>query len=215
MIALGDNPWTLIILTLFELLLILIPPWIASKIERNTLSAQLKELGANELARINIHQTKLLILGLIFGIGLFFFGGFIYDLNILIIRHVFGEIFLKNAQENRILTTPIQPTLLQFIIILLLQIFVVAFSEEFFFRAFLIKKFNKKFKPFFSLLISSLIFTLYHTPPFIIPFITIITFFGYYFILGILLSLLYYVTDYSILQNITAHGLFNILILIF
>jgi hypothetical protein len=133
----------------------------------------------------------------------------------LIIQQIFGEIFVKYAQENRVSTTPIQPTLLQFIVILLLQIFVVALSEELFFRAFLIKKFNKKFKPWFSLLISSFIFTLYHTPPFIIPFITIITFFGYYFTLGILLSLMYYLTDYSLLQNITAHGLFNILILIF
>lgn len=215
MIELGTNPWILIILTFIEVGFIFIPPFIASKIEKNTLWMQLKELGLYKTKKFNLDQLKLAILGFLIGISLFLFGNFLYSINLTIIRHAFGEKFLQDAQSNAISTQPVEPSLPQFIIIILLQLIIVAVSEEIFFRAFLIKKFNRKFKPIFSIMIASLIFTIYHVPPFIVPIITLITYFGYYYTIGFLLSISYFYFDYSLIQNILAHGIFNILILLF
>jgi len=215
MIALGTDPWILILLTLLELSFIFIPTSIAAKAEKTTLRNQFEELGIYEIAQTNFSQIKLATLGLIIGIFLFFIGDIIYFLNISLIQELVGERFIKNAQESAISTQPVKPSILQFIIIFVLQFIVVAVSEEIFFRAFLIKKFNRKLKPIYSVLISSIFFTLYHIPPFIVPITTIITYFGYYFILGLLLSITYLSFNYSLIQNILAHGMFNVLILLF
>ncbi|MFX1502753.1 MAG: type II CAAX prenyl endopeptidase Rce1 family protein, partial [Promethearchaeota archaeon] len=86
--------------------------------------------------------------------------------------------------------------------------------EEAFFRGFLIKKLKVKLKLSYSIIFSSIIFTLYHIPPFLVPLTTIITYFGYYFAFGVLLSLVFVYFKYSLIPCSVAHSCFNILILL-
>ncbi len=98
---------------------------------------------------------------------------------------------------------------------IVLQLTIVGVCEEAFFRGFILKKIDKEWKVVYALLISSVIFTLYHVPPFIVPITTIVTYFGYYFTFGVLLSLVYIYSDYSLIPGIIAHAMYNILLMIF
>jgi membrane protease YdiL (CAAX protease family) len=215
-IDLGKDPILLISLSLLEILLILIPGLIASKIEKKTLVDELNEMGfqtkPTTLSRMLLKISSGLILGIVF----FLLSDFIifFFLNFIILN-VFGAQFLEEGINNAISTTPVNPSLLQLIIILAIQIAVVAPCEEGFFRGFLIKKARKKMKLVYSILLSSLIFTFYHVPPFLVPLSTIITFFGYYFSFGILLSLTFVLFKNSLLPSSIAHFTLNILIILF
>ncbi|MFX1427840.1 MAG: CPBP family intramembrane glutamic endopeptidase, partial [Promethearchaeota archaeon] len=103
----------------------------------------------------------------------------------------------------------------QLAILIMLQIVLVGPCEEAFFRVFLINKFKEKVKITYSIIISSIFFTLYHVPPFIVPFTTVITFFGYFFTLGILLALIFVYFDFSLIPCSIAHSFFNILLFLF
>ncbi len=131
-----------------------------------------------------------------------------------IVRNIFNSKFVEQGQSGAIGTNPIQPNIIQIIILIILQIIIVGPCEEAFFRGFLIKKIENRLKIHYSIIITSIIFALYHVPPFLVPITTIITFFGYYFTFGILLSLLFVYFKYSIIPCSIAHSCFNIFILI-
>jgi len=208
-VQLGDNPWILIGFILLETLFVIVPAFISSKVEKKTFSTLLSEMG--------FQKNKDYILKIIAGLGigvLFFFSGdyiLIFFRNI-VIENLFGAGFIKEGQEGVISTTPIQPNLIQVIIIAILQIIMVGPCEEAFFRAFLIKKIKVKFKLVYTIIISSIIFAIYHVPPFLVPLATIITFFGYYFIFGVLLALIFVYFNYSLIPCSIAHSCFNILL---
>lgn len=208
---LGENSWILITLIFLEILLVFIPAFISSKIEKKKIIDSLFEMGfeKNEDVLIKI------IAGLSTGVLLFFLGNFlIYVFRNVLIETLFGSGFVEQGQEGAIITTPIQPNIIQISIIIILQIIIVGPSEEAFFRVFIIKKLQVKIKTGYSIIISSIIFALYHVPPFIVPFSTIVTFFGYYFTLGVLLALISLWFNHSLIPNSIAHSCFNILILL-
>lgn len=210
-VQLGENSWILIGLMLLETLLTILPALIFSRLKNQSFTDVLKEMGfqKNEDLLIKV------ISGLGFGILFFFFSDYIIIFfKDFIIRNLFGAEFVNQAQEGVISTAPIQPTLIQLIILTTLQIIVVGPCEEAFFRGFLIKKFNIKLKLFYSIVISSTIFTLYHVPPFLVPVSTIITFFGYYFTFGLLLALIFVYFNYSIIPCSIAHSCFNVLLMV-
>ena len=208
-IQLGENPWYLIGLIFLEILFVIIPAFISSKIEKKSFNTLLSEMGFHK----NKDYSLKIIAGLGIGILFFFSGDFIliFFRNI-VIENLLGAGFIKEGQEGIISTTPIQPNVIQVIIIAILQIIIVGPCEEAFFRVFLIKKINGKFKVAYSILISSIIFAFYHVPPFLVPLATIITFFGYYFIFGVLLALILVYFDYSLIPCSIAHSCFNILL---
>ncbi|MHA2123195.1 MAG: CPBP family intramembrane glutamic endopeptidase, partial [Promethearchaeota archaeon] len=107
-----------------------------------------------------------------------------------------------------------QPNITQLIIIIILQILVVGPCEEAFFRGFFIKKLKERTKSIYLVLISSTLFAFYHVPPFLVPLTTVVTFFGYFFIIGVSLSLIFYYFKYSLIPVSVAHSCFNILILL-
>ena len=127
---------------------------------------------------------------------------------------LFGTQFVEQGVENAITTEPFNPTITQLIIIITIQIIIVGPCEEGFFRGFIIKKSQKKMKLIYSVILSTFIFTIYHVPPFLVPGSTIITFFGYFFTLGMLLALTFIFFKNSLLPSSIAHSMFNILILI-
>jgi len=215
-IDLGKDPILLIILSFLEILLVLIPALIASKIEKISLLDELKEMGFQRKPTTLRKMLLKVVLGILIGIGFFFVSGYIisFFVNILI-QILFGAQFVEEGVSNAISTTPINPTLIQLLILIVIQIMIVAPCEEGFFRGFIIKKSHKKMKLFYSIIFSSLIFSIYHVPPFLVPLSTIITFFGYYFTFGIFLSLIFVLFKNSLLLSSIAHFTLNILILLF
>jgi membrane protease YdiL (CAAX protease family) len=132
----------------------------------------------------------------------------------LIVENLFGTAFIEQGQEGVISTSPIQPDIFQLSILIILQIIIIGPCEEAFFRVFIIKKFQVKIKLVYSVIISSTFFAFYHVPPIIVPVATIMTFFGYYFILGVFLALIFLYFNNSLIPCSVAHSCFNILILL-
>jgi len=210
-IQLGENPWFLIGLMFLELLLIILPGLISSKIEKKPFKVVVLDMGFQKNDSLFIK----IIAGIGIGILFFFFGSYlIIFFRDFIVINIFGDQFVTQGQNGAITTTPIQPNLIQTVILVLLQIIIIGPCEEAFFRGFLIKKINEKLKLLYTIIISSVIFTLYHIPPFLVPIQTVITFFGYYCVFGILLSLMFVYFNYSIIPCMIAHSTFNIFILL-
>ncbi|UCD00871.1 MAG: CPBP family intramembrane metalloprotease [Promethearchaeota archaeon] len=208
---LGENPWLLIGLTFLELLFVIVPALISSRLEKKSFIDIMKDMGFQK----NEDLFLKILSGLSLGILFFFFGNYIIIFfRDFIIGNLFGAEFVEQAQEGAISTAPIQPTIIQLIIFVILQIIVVGPCEEAFFRGFLIKKFNTKIKLIYSIIISSICFTIYHVPPFLVPITTIITFSGYYFTFGFLLSLIFVYFNYSIIPCAVAHSCFNLLLFV-
>lgn len=215
-IDLGKDPIFLIILSFLEILLIIIPGLIASKIEKKSLLDELKEMGFQRKPTTIKKMLPKVISGLLLGIIFFFLSGYIITFFLyFIVLILFGEQFVQEGINNAISTTPVNPSIIQLIILIAIQIVIVAPCEEGFFRGFIIKKTHKKIKLLYSLLVSSVIFTIYHVPPFLVPLSTIITFFGYYFSFGMSLSLTFVLFKNSLLPSSIAHFTLNILILLF
>ncbi|HEC40368.1 hypothetical protein LCGC14_1274750 [marine sediment metagenome] len=210
-IQLGENSWILIVLILLEILFVIIPAYVSSKIEKKTFKILLHEMGFQKNEDIFLK----VIAGLSFGI-LFFFAGdlIIVFFRDIIVENLLGTGFVEEANQGAITTIPIQPSLIQLFILIILQILIIGPCEEAFFRAFLIKKLNYKMKQSYSILISSICFAFYHVPPFLVPTTTILTFFGYFFLFGVILALIFIYFNYSIIPVAIMHSLFNILILI-
>ncbi len=210
-INLGENPWILIGLMLFEIFFIVVPALLSSKLEKIPFKDAIKGMGFQKNEDIFIK----IVSGLSFGIIFFFFGNYIIIFfRDFIIGNIFSTEFVELGQEGTINTSPIQPNYIQLIILVILQIIIIGPCEEAFFRGFLIQKLKTKLKLTYSLIISSIFFTIYHIPPFLVPLTTSITFFGYYFTFGLMLSLIYVYFNYSLIPCSIAHSFFNVLILL-
>lgn len=210
-IQLGENSWILIGMMFLELILILLPALIFSRLKNQSFTAVIKDMGfqKNEDLLIKI------ISGLGFGILFFFLSNYvIVFFRDIIISNLFGDEFVEYAQEGAISTAPIQPNFIQLIFIIVLQIIIIGPCEEAFFRGFLIKRCNIKLKLIYSIIISSTLFAFYHVPPFLVPHTTIVTYFGYYFTFGLLLSFIFIYFNNSIVPCSIAHSLFNILLML-
>jgi len=210
-INLGENPWILIVLTSLEILFVILPAFISSKIEKKRFKEVIIEMGFQKNEDIIIK----IIAGLGFGI-LFFFSSvyLMFFFRNIIIENIFGSQFVQEGQESAISTNPISPNIVQIIFLISLQIIIIGPCEEAFFRGFLIKKLNQKFKISLSIIISSFFFAFYHIPLFLVPLTTIVTYIGYYFSFGILLAATFVYFDYSLIPCSIAHSCFNILVLI-
>ena len=215
-INLGNDPNILILISFAEILFILVPSLIAAKIEKTTFIVEVKELGFN----VKNPKLKNIILKICAGIliGIFFF--FISDLLLsfyirFIIQNLFGAQIIEDGIGNAISTQPMDPNFIQLSFLIAIQIIIIGPCEEAFFRGFVINKSKYKVKLIFSIIFSSFLFAIYHVPPFLVPLSTIITFFGYYFTFGILLSLVFVAFKGSLLPSSIAHSSLNILLLIF
>ncbi|MFX1358565.1 MAG: lysostaphin resistance A-like protein [Promethearchaeota archaeon] len=214
-IELGANPFILIILTLFEVLFIIIPNFISSKIEKSTFKEELIELGFKNKNDTFFRLALKYFLGILIGIILFIIANFILSFfKEILITNLFGKEFVEIGNENIINTNPVNPSFLEIFIIIILQLIVVGPCEEGFFRGYIIRKCNKKIHLSLATIFSSICFAFYHVPPLIVPIYTIITFFGYYFLIGIFLSSLYILFNFSLIPSVATHSIFNILTLI-
>ncbi|MFX1375503.1 MAG: CPBP family intramembrane glutamic endopeptidase [Promethearchaeota archaeon] len=210
-LQLGKNPWILISLVFLETLFIFIPALISSKIENKAIKKILFEMGFQKNEDVIIK----IIAGVSIGVLFFVIGDFIIIFfRDLIIKNLLGSGFVETGQEGTIDTSPVQPSLIQMVILIILQIVIIGPCEEAFFRGFLIKKAKSEVKVVYLIIISSSLFAFYHVPPFLVPLATTITFFGYYFTFGILLALIFIYFDYSLIPCLIAHSSFNIILLL-
>jgi hypothetical protein len=99
------------------------------------------------------------------------------------------------------------------IISILISFILVGFSEEFFFRGFLNREIGKTSK-IKGAILSAAFFSLFHVFPGIVPIQTTVTFFLYYFLMGLLFTGLINYRKGQLLSAIIAHGTFNSIILI-
>jgi len=215
-INLGEDPNLLILISFAEILFILVPSLIAAKIEKNPFIVEVKELGFN----VKNSKLKNIILkicaGLLIGIFFFFISEILLSFYLrFIIQNLFGAQFIEDGIGNAIYTQPVNPNFVQLSLLIAIQIVIIGPCEEAFFRGFVINKSKNKVKFIYSIILSSLLFTMYHVPPFFVPLTTIISFFGYYFTFGILLSLVFIAFKGSLLPSSIAHSSLNILLLIF
>ena len=214
-IELGQDPMFLIFLSFLEILLITIPVFLSSLIKKKNIKEEFKEIGFRNFYVKKLKFINSIILSLAIGFGFYVLSMplslFLLD---FLIPIIFGIDFVRIAISNTINTTPINPSPIELLILVLLQIVIVAPCEEGFFRGFLISKLSSKWRKSLTVLFSSSIFSIYHIPPFIVPFQTVISFFGYYFFFGIFLSILFIENKGVLLPCIIAHSSFNILILI-
>ncbi len=215
-INLGANPIILIFFMSLEILLLIIPSLIAAYVEKKSFKQELVDMGF-DISNLNIKRVLYLIFqGFLIGVFFYFIGGWIFVFFVdFIVKNVLDPVFVENAINNAINVEPQNPQSIELIIIIVLQVFIIGPCEEGFFRGFILKKINMKLNYPLALIISSLCFTIYHVPPILVPISTIITFFGYYFTFGMLFGVLYRINNESLLPNMIAHSLFNILVLIF
>ncbi|MFX1337817.1 MAG: lysostaphin resistance A-like protein [Promethearchaeota archaeon] len=215
-IELGANPWILISIMLFELFFIIIPALIASKVEKTSIKDEIVYMGFQKTEDTKQKNILKIVIGISLGFTFFLISGYIiFFFKNILIENLFGPEFIKSGEKGAIKTSPFNPNIFQLIIIISLHFILVGICEEAFFRGFIIKKCERKMKKGSAILLSSVCFGFYHTPPFLVPITTIITYFGYYFTFGILLAIMFKIFHNSLIPCIIAHGMFNTLILIF
>lgn len=149
-----------------------------------------------------------ILVGIAAGIFLSFLAqGLIYGTYYSIIG-LFGEDFYTTASSGSIDVFPDAFSIGEVICIILVNFLIIGICEEYFFRGVLFAELKKVLKNW-SYVINGVIFALYHVFPGIVPIQTTITYFLYYFILAILLSVLLKNQYNDLLSNIIAHGVFN------
>jgi membrane protease YdiL (CAAX protease family) len=215
-IQLGENPWILIVLIFLELLLILIPGLIASKIEKRPFKEQLKDMGFRKNVDSISKNISKILAGLAIGFLFFLIAGYIlFFFKYIIVENILGTDFIREGESGAIRSEPIQPNFIQLVIIVILHITIIGICEEAFFRGFIINKCEEKLKSIYVTILSAFIFAIYHVPPFLVPIRTIITLIGYFFTFGVLLALVFFYFNHSLIPCCIAHSTFNILVLIF
>ncbi|MFW9772781.1 MAG: lysostaphin resistance A-like protein [Promethearchaeota archaeon] len=200
---------------ILELIILIIPLVISAVLGKKPLKAEFKEIGFVRDSKSILNSFLKIIIGIDLGIFLYLFAGLLLFLyRDILITILLGIQFVEEGISNRIITEPIKPNLLEITLLIIIQVLVTSPSEEGFFRGFFIQKLKRKLKLIYAVLISSTFFTIYHLPPFLVPVQTIIAYFGYYFLLGFLLGLIFIYSNRSLMVCIIAHSVFNILILV-
>ncbi|MHA1111474.1 MAG: lysostaphin resistance A-like protein [Promethearchaeota archaeon] len=121
---------------------------------------------------------------------------------------IFGEDFYNIASSGSIDVSPDAISIGEVICTILIYFLIVGVCEEYVFRSVLFVELKKVLKKW-SYIINGVIFALFHVFPGIVPIQTTVTYFFYYFIIGILFCVLLDSQNNDLLSNIIAHGVFN------
>ncbi len=156
----------------------------------------------------SIQKSLEILKGIIFGFSFIFIAAGVSYLIEKTVISLFSEDIYHTASESTINTTPPSLNYFELFIIIVLNYVLVAFCEEFFYRG-VIFEYLKQKNPRSGAVISSLLFAIYHVPPGLVPFLTTLVFFPYYFIFGLMLCKIVQ-NDYgNLLTAIIAHGTMN------
>ena len=146
--------------------------------------------------------------------GLFFLVG--WGISVLTEQAVvatFGTQFLQDTQEGAVDLTPLAFSPVGITVAIAGQFFLVGACEEFFFRGTIFRDlFPRRQK--LGVAVSAGCFMLYHVFPGIVPWITFVVNWPYYFSLGILFALLVWVRHFNLVAPIVAHGTYNTILFV-
>jgi len=159
-------------------------------------------------------RIKRILLGLMIGFCFYYLASFMISTTQFLVVSAFGEDFYRIADEGSIDITPNLISVPELLIILSVNFILVGPCEELFFRGVLFRDFKSAYGNKIAIVSSSLIFGIYHIPPFIVPFQTIITFLPYYSLMGFFLALIVNFQDGDLTSAITAHAFFNSFLMI-
>lgn len=198
-----------------ELLFILIPLMVF-KLQKKNLKYEFRHriIPNERLTRSWKLRTLDVLLGVFIGVGFYFLGEFMASSIQKLIIQWKGEDFYQNAVAGSVNTIPPPPPpkpLIIWTIIVIGIIFMfatVSLSEEFLYRGVILKELGHKSK-FWALMGSSAIFMIYHVFPGIVPWVTFITFWSYYFVFGLILGGIALIQKGDLITAIIAHGVFD------
>ncbi|MHA1890427.1 MAG: lysostaphin resistance A-like protein [Promethearchaeota archaeon] len=212
-IDLASSTTSFIFVSLLELLFLL-GAAIYFKIKKLKIQKEFKHRIKTPRISSKKQVLKETFIGASFGVILLLVGMAFQVLVKSLVVAIAGSEFYNDATSGSVNTIPEKITFTDLLITSTIMFTLVAFCEEFFFRALIFRDLRKKVSQAAAIIISSSTFAIYHVMPGIVPLQTFITFFPYYFFIGILLCLLYEWRNNSLLTVVIAHGFFNTIILI-
>jgi len=198
-----------------ELFFILIP-LVIFKMQKKDLKYEFRHrIIPNE--RLNRPRKLRLLdisLGVLLGVGFYFLGNLMASSIRKLIIQWKGEEFYHNAVAGSVNTIPPPPPpnpfLIWTIIVIgiILMFVTVSLSEEFLYRGVIMKEIGHKSR-FWAIVVSSALFMIYHVFPGIVPWMTFVTFWSYYFIFGLILGCIVLIQKGDLVTAIVAHGVFD------
>jgi membrane protease YdiL (CAAX protease family) len=205
--AFSDQFWIFLGLSGLEFIF-LVGPAIYFKIARK--ENPFTSLIARSFPRKRSSLSRLGDVGAGVGVGIFlslFAYGLLFATFYAVVG-IFGDNFYNTANSGSIDVSPEQVSIGEAIGLILINFVIIGVCEEYFFRGVLFVELKKVVNNW-SYIINGIAFSLYHIFPGIVPIQTTVTYFPYYFILGIFLCVLLDSQNNDLLSNIIAHGMFN------
>lgn len=218
-----SNPYFLIIISLAEILLILLPVrYVGRYLKVPSLKNRFRLLGVTlKGLPKRIGLIKEIMIGILFSIISIFLVFSVSFLVEIFTEFVFGVNIIRNVSSGSgvIFTSS---DIIALILIMIVMILVIGPSEEILFRGFLQKGLVRSIGKNAGIIITAIIFSLIHvinslllyasgSLSFIISFI--LSFFPY-FAISLLLGLLYYWRKENLIAVILTHGLYNALMIL-
>ena len=215
------SPYVLIVSTLVELVLIVVPVYYVGRfLKQPTLKNRLMLLGLTRKEYDTGGVMKEVLLGIIFAIGGMFLVGIVSLAMDVFVRFVFGIEFIYSSGEiEGILASA---DIFSLFLIVLTMLLVVGTSEEILFRGFMQKGLVRNLGAKRGIILNAVIFTFIHIfiiftyladSPIIFLAMFFIMFFPY-FAISLMLSYLFHWRKENLIAVIIAHGLYDALTLI-
>ena len=169
--------------------------------------------GSEQDGKTLKRATGDILLGLGVGILFFLVGWGISILTEQVMAAILGSEVVEEAQQGTI--NPYPPLFSPVGISLAIagQYLLVGTCEEFFFRGVLFGELFPR-QPCLGALVSAGAFTLYHVFPGLVPWLTLVVTWPYYFSIGLLFAFLVWIRHYNLLAPIAAHGTYNTILFI-
>lgn len=211
------NPFFMVLTTLAELILIIIPIWYVKKYLQNpSLENRLALLGFT----IKGYDRKKIFREMLIGIAFAFVGILVVvgaSIGIeLFLRYVFGVRIIREgpSSEGEVIITGMD--ILVLILMILMMIFIVGPCEEILFRGFMQRGLVRTLGDTWGILITAIIFAAIHLVGLILyildPIVFIILFiylFAPYIAISIMLGLLFRWREENLVAVIVTHGVYN------
>ncbi|MHA1732605.1 MAG: lysostaphin resistance A-like protein [Promethearchaeota archaeon] len=204
--------------SIFLEVLFLVPPlfYVRRYLRRPNLKSQFQLLGL-PVGKMNFrHTSKEVLIGLGFGV-LVFFGVFLTSmLSEYITSALFGRGFVETANEYMGGSTAglMAQNAWQVVVLVIAMVLVVGPSEELLFRGFVQQGLQKSWGTPVAVVVTALMFTFAHVIPILIPLEVVVVFFLPYFVISLALGCLMLLRKNNILSCIVAHGFYNSLLIV-
>ena len=221
-ISMISNPFFIVLSTLAELILIIIPIWYVKKYLRNpSLENRLDLLGFTIKGYDRSKLFKEVLIGIAFAfIGLLLVAGASIGIEAFL-RYVLGVRIINEGPSSDVEYIITGMDILVLILMILMMLFVVGPCEEILFRGFMQRGLVRTLGDTWGILITAIIFASIHLVTLILyildPFVFLILFiylFAPYIAISLMLGFLFRWRDENLIAVIVTHGVYNSLTLL-